>query len=139
MNAKEIAQPEIILEQISSQPSGSSGHWIVTWRVVNVAAGPIGLLTVRLPHGQFKSEELKFEPAAELAPGEEREFAVLVRCDEAPGLVTENAFLIFYAVWLNQPWRIFVRIRVMVNSEREPEAAVELITTQQAGYSGVQS
>ncbi len=106
---------------------------------MNVAAGPIGLLTVRLPHGQFKSEELKFEPAAELAPGEERDFAVLVRCDEAPGLVTENAFLIFYAVWLNQPWRIFVRIRVMVNSEREPEAAVELITTQQVGYSGVQS
>ncbi len=113
------------------------GHWVIAWKVKNIAAGGIRILAVRLPHGQFKSAELKFEPAVDLAPGEEREFAILVRCDEASGLVTENAFVIFYAVWFNQPWRIFVRIRVVVDSNRVPGAAVELITTQHAGFSGV--
>ena len=90
-----------------------------------------------MPHGQFKSAKLKFEPSLDLAPGEQRDFAVLVRCDEPPGLVTENAFVIFYAVWFNQSWRIFVRLRVVVDSKRVPGTAVELITTQHAGFSGV--
>ena len=113
------------------------GYWTLAWKVKNLAADGIQLLTVSLPHGQFKSAELQFEPAVNLAPGEQRNFAILVRCDEPPGLVTENAFVIFYAVWFNQSWRIFVRLRVVVDSKRVPGAAVELITTQQVGFSGV--
>jgi hypothetical protein len=90
---------------------------------------------VRLPHGQFKSGEQPFEPAIELEQDEEREFQTLVRCDEAPGPVTENAFVIFYVMWLEEPWRIFVRIRVIVDPEGKPHATTELVTTQKAGFS----
>ena len=64
-------------------------------------------------------------------------FQTSVRCDEPAGLVTENAFLIFHAVWLGEPWRIFARVRVEVESNREPKTVVELITTQKIGFSGV--
>jgi hypothetical protein len=73
----------------------------------------------------------------ELAPGGAAEFQTVVHCDEAPGLVTENAFLIFNATWLHEEWRIFVRVRVIVDPKGEPESAAELITAQKVGFSGV--
>ena len=58
-------------------------------------------------------------------------------CDEPAGAVIENGFLILLVEWLDKQWRIFVRLRVIINQEGEPETATELITTQQVGFSGV--
>ena len=63
------------------------------------------------------------------------EFEAIVACDAKPGAIVENAFSIFSGVWRDQPWRIFVRLRVSVNNEGEPEALIELITTQRVGFS----
>lgn len=94
---------------------------------------------VRLPHGQFKSDDHRFEPPLDLAAGASSRFHVCVSCDEPAGLVTENAFVIFAARWSGEEWRIFVRIRVIVNAEGKPETATELVTTQKVGFSGVAS
>ena len=75
----------------------------------------------------------------DLNGGEEVQFRTLVRCDEPSGLVTENAFVIFYVIWRGEPCRIFVRLRVVVNSDGQPETATELTTTQKVGFSGVSS
>jgi hypothetical protein len=95
------------------------------------------LTSVRLPHGQFKAAEKQFDPAVELAPGSAAQFQSVVYCNEPRGLVTENAFLIFNALWGAAEWRIFVRVRVVVNAHGEPESATESITTQKVGFSGV--
>ena len=55
------------------------------------------------------------------------------------GLVTENAFVIFNVNWSDEPWRIFVRIRVTMNLDGRPETETEAITTQRVGFSGITS
>ena len=129
--------PEIELRQLSSEWNGVRECWSIAWRIKNNAAHSLRIDSVRLPHGQFKAEEQRFEPTLALSPGADLRFQTAVRCDEPAGLVTENAFLIFQVMWLGEPWRIFVRVRVAVGSNREPHAEVELITTQKAGFSGV--
>jgi len=129
--------PEIELRQLSSEWNGVTERWSIAWRTKNKAAHSLRIDSVRLPHSQFKAEEQRFEPALMLSPSADVRFQSAVRCDEPVGRVTENAFLIFQVMWLGEPWRIFVRVRVAVGSNREPHAEIELITTQRAGFSGV--
>jgi hypothetical protein len=131
--------PQISLEQLSVARDGVLERWNVGWNVRNTGLNPLRILAVRLPHGQFKSDEQRFDPAIDLKPGHERQFQTLVRCSEPPGLVTENAFVIFHVTSLDERWRIFVRIRVIVNSDGRPQAGTELITMQKVGFSGVDS
>ncbi|HEU4344008.1 MAG TPA: hypothetical protein VFU31_20830, partial [Candidatus Binatia bacterium] len=139
VTANENAAPLIALQQESIEPGEGTGLWNAEWRLENVGADPFELLTVRLPHGQFKSDEYRFEPATELRSGEQIRFHVTVRCHEPEGLVTENAFLIFHVIRSGESWRIFVRIRVVAGLKGKPGTEVELITTQKAGFSGMTS
>jgi hypothetical protein len=113
--------------------------WDIGWRIENVGKHPIQVSAIRLPHGQFKSVEQRFEPPIELAPGNKTEIVIRVKCDEPAGLATENAFVILSVDWLGEQWRIFVRLRVIVTVDGRPETATELITTQRVGFSGVNS
>jgi hypothetical protein len=129
--------PQISLEQVSADRDGVLECWSIGWRIGNLGEHPIQVWAMRLPHGQFKSVERRFDPAIELAPGNKTELNILVKCDEPAGLVTENAFVILSVYWLGEQWRVFVRLRVAINANGEPETRVELITTQQLGFSGV--
>lgn len=139
MESESSGGPQISLEQVFAKPNGVVGYWHIGWRVENIGAQPVRLASVRLPHGQFKADERKFEPAIELGPRQQTQFQVNVRCREPEGPVTENAFVIFYVLWLGEQWRVFVRLQVAINANGEPETRVELITTQQLGFSGVSS
>jgi len=131
--------PHIVLTQVSAERDGATEYWKIRWMIENQGTDSLEVLSVRLPHGQFKSDEYRFEPALALAPGKKTEFTVSVRFNEPAGLVTENAFVIFHALWLDEPWRIFVRIRVVVTDEGRPQTETESITTQKVGFSGVAS
>ncbi|HEV8719228.1 MAG TPA: hypothetical protein VGW77_01150 [Candidatus Binatia bacterium] len=131
--------PQMVLTQVSADRVGVLEGWSIGWRIENLGEHPIYVSAVRLPHGQFKSAERRFDPAIELAPGNKTELNILVKCDEPAGLVTENAFVILSVEWLGEQWRIFVRLRVMVTVDGRPETATELITTQRVGFSGVAS
>ncbi len=113
------------------------GMWNVRWQVENLGANILRIISARLPHGQFKSAEQSFTPVLDLAAGGSAEFPSHVDCDESAGLVTENAFVIFHCQWYGEAWRIFVRIRVIVKADGEPQTATELITTQKVGFSGI--
>jgi len=127
--------PAIDVEQVSVSASGVINVWAVEWTIANNGAGAIAILSARLPHGQFKSDEQHFDPPLKLNAGERVRFRALVYCHEPPGLVTENAFIIFHVVWLSESWRIFVRIRVVAHENGTPQTGVELITTQKVGFS----
>jgi len=133
----EGAVPAIELRQMSVDQHGEMQRWRIGWTITNTGTGSLVVVSVHLPHGQFKSDEHRFEPALALAPGESDQFQVAVRCAEPPGLVTENAFVIFSVIWSGEAWRIFVRVRVLVNAQGKPETTTELITTQKVGFSGV--
>ena len=113
--------------------------WSIGWRITNKGDGPLSILALRLPHGLFRSAEETFEPALDLAPGQSGEFQTSVHCDESAGPVTENAFVIFSVIWLGEAWRIFVRLRVVVNAEGRPVTATEAITSHKVGFSGLAS
>jgi hypothetical protein len=131
--------PQIVLTQVSAQRDRVLEGWSIGWRIENLGEHPIYVSAVRLPHGQFKAAERRFDPAIGLAPGNKTELNILVKCDEPAGLVTENAFVILSVEWLGEQWRIFVRLRVVVTVDGSPETATELITTQRVGFSGVAS
>jgi len=132
-------EPQIALSQVSAARAELAEYWHVGWKVENRGEHPIKILAARLPHGQFKSEEVIFGPSMELSPGKSEGFQVSVRCHEPAGLVTENAFVIFQVTWLGEPWRVFVRVRVSASSEGQPSATTESVTTQKVGFSGVTS
>lgn len=137
MEPAQSAAPQITLTQVSVEPEEGKGNWQILWRIANLNSQPLELRAVRLPHGQFKSAERRFDPAIGLAAKQEAQFQVFVHCDEPAGLVTENAFLIFQVVRLGERWRIFARVRVTANSAGTPAATTEWITTQRVGFSGV--
>ena len=129
--------PNIVLRQLAVSRTGLPENWIVQWQVENPGENLLTLLAARLPHGQFRAEEIRFVPPLELAPGKRDGFRISVRCNEPSGLVTENAFVIFQVIWRGEPWRIFARIRVAVADDGIPSAETESITTQKVGFSGV--
>lgn len=127
--------PAISLRQRWARRESATNRWRIGWTVENGGDAALELFSARLPHGQFKSEEQKFVPALSLVGGTAEEFETSVRCEEPPGIVTENAFVIFEAIWRGAPWRIFVRVRVDVLQGGEPRTAVQSITTQRVGFS----
>jgi hypothetical protein len=131
------SQPAIELRQTAAEPADVHGEWRIEFSVKNEGDDVLELLMARLPHGQFRSEEQRFEPPLSLAPGENILFSSRVHCHEPPGLVSENAFVLFLAVSRRTSWRIFARIRVAIDEAGKPQTATESITTQRVGFSGI--
>ena len=136
MTSTSVSGPTVELTQ-SLVAAVRAGYWKVRWIVQNTGANPLQLETVRLPHGQFRAAEQGFDPSLDLEPGSVAEFDTVVHCNEPTGLVTENAFVIFAANWHGQKWRIFVRLRVVIDEQGEPQSVTELVTTQKVGFSGM--
>jgi hypothetical protein len=136
--AESTAAPQVSLRQVSAGREAATNRWNIRWEVENLGNETLKINSLRLPHGQFKSDEQFFTPALALAGGGSQPFSTLVYCPEASGLLTENAFVIFHCRWRGDAWRIFVRIRVTVKAgDGVPETATELITTQKVGFSGI--
>jgi len=131
----EIIAPAVSLRQRWARRENAMNRWRIGWAVENRGERPLELSSARLPHGQFKGDEQRFAPALTLAAGTVGEFETIVRCEEPPGPVTENAFVIFEASWRGAPWRIFVRVRVAVNGDGEPGTTAQSITSQRVGFS----
>lgn len=104
------------------------------WRVENLRQAPLAIAAARLPHGKFRSDEREFIPAVDLQPDGAAEIEAEVRCDEPPGAVVENAFLILRVVFTELPWLVLARLRVLVDEDGKPAAVTELITTQPVGF-----
>jgi hypothetical protein len=129
--------PKIEVEQVERGTSGE--RWLFKWRVRNVTATPMNLLSVRVPHGKFKAEERKLGPAIKIAAQDHFILDLVVACQEPPNTIIENAFLILLVDWQKNQWRVFVRLRIMVNEQGQPRTTTESITVQQVGFSGVRN
>ncbi|HKY09680.1 MAG TPA: hypothetical protein VJQ55_15630 [Candidatus Binatia bacterium] len=129
--------PRVALRQITAARIETTEYWRVQWEVENRGDQAIQILSARLPHGQFRSEKITFGLPLDLLPRGRAQFEASVRCHEPAGLVTENAFIILQAIWAGERWRVFVRVRLVVDPDGKPDAVVESITTQKVGFSGV--
>jgi hypothetical protein len=133
------SEPQIELKQIQTTRDETAGQWRIVWAFRNLARHPLRVVSVRFPHQKFKSAEHTFQPSIDLRENAAIEFEQQIECGDSTGLVTENAFAIFYVDWLDAPWRIFVRLKVVVDLRGIPQASTELVTVQKAGFSGVES
>ena len=129
--------PEVAVEELRRSRETERGRWLFGWHIQNLTEQPIKFLAARCPHGQFRSTERVFDPPLQAASRRATTIEMSVRCDEPAGAVIENGFLILLVEWVNDRWRIFVRLRVTINQQGVPETATELITTQRVGFSGV--
>lgn len=129
--------PKIAVVELGRDRKSGSGPWLFGWSVQNLTGQAIQFFAARCPHGQFKSEERSFVPPLKAEAGKKITIEMLVRCDEPARTVIENGFLILLVEWLNNRWRIFVRLRVTVTLQGVPTTAVQLITTQRVGFSGI--
>ena len=88
----------------------------------------------------MESSRLKnpsFWPPVEIGAKNSFVLEVAVTCEEPPDTIIENAFLILLVDWQESQWRFFVRLRIRVNEQGEPETKTESITAQRVGFSGV--
>ena len=132
-------EPRVAVKQASAELDTHRHRWNVAWLLKNSERYPLHIRSLRLPHDQFKSEGQSFDPALDVNGGGDVEIRTFVRCDEPAGHVTDNAFAIFDVIWLDEPWRIFVRLRVVVNADGKPEAETQMITAQKVGFSSLTS
>lgn len=135
MEKQSAKGPKVLVEQVRQAVRDDCGQWCIVWRVGNPNPSLLQLAAARVPHGKFRGLEKVFAPGLQLAAEQSRDIELLVVCNEAPGTIIENAFVILRVIWEQAQWRIFVRLRVTVDESGVPQAATELITTQREGFS----
>lgn len=133
---KEYAiHPRVVVEQASRRRGPEPDRWLVTWSIQNLGQEPLQILAGRLPHSRFRGEERELAPIPKLLPSESAQLEFAVACNEPPGTVVENVFLILRVLWRDQIWRLLARFRVVFNEQGAPETITELVTTQMVGFS----
>ena len=125
----------MIVEQASRRRGPEPDRWLVTWSIQNLGQEPLQILAGRLPHSRFRGKERELAPIPKLLSSECAQLEFAVACNEPPGTVVENVFLILRVLWRDQTWRILARFRVVFNEQGAPETITELVTTQMVGFS----
>jgi hypothetical protein len=128
--------PRLLIEPASCRAEAAPGQWLAAWRLHNLGQEPVVILSTWLPHDKFANPPLSLDPPVQLAPGGSTVLELPVACNELPGSVVENAFVILRLLWLGQLWRAFVRLRVTVDNSRTPQYSCESITVHPVGFSG---
>jgi hypothetical protein len=136
-NDVKTENPSIAVEQVEPSRSENSGRWLFKWRVRNVTETPMGLLSVRVPHGRFKAEERRLLPAVKIVAEDHFILEMAVACEEPPETIIENAFLILLVDWQENQWRFFVRLQISIDQQGNPDTTTESITVQRVGFSSV--
>jgi hypothetical protein len=126
--------PRVAVEPLPTRAGPAPGQWHAAWRVTNQGDRLLELQAAWCPHGRYRAPRWDLAPPPRLLPGETALVETIVACDEPPGTVVENAFVIFRARWGDEPWRILVRLEIRADSRGTPENAVALITTQPIGF-----
>lgn len=102
------------------------------WRITNEGAAAVRLLETRFPHGRFRGESLQHD--REIAPGESITLSLRVKTSGGPGEIVDNAFLILRL----DSWRVLARLRIRFDAGRAAHPEVVVVTSQRAGFSGVE-
>lgn len=127
--------PQISAEQIARSARPDSQGWRIRWRIRNLGQEALEIRSIRLPHSRFRAEARDLIPAERLTPDASTVFELSVKCQEAPGTVVENAFLILHAQVREEPWLVFVRFRVEFDDQGGPLSVAESMSTQPLGPS----
>jgi hypothetical protein len=130
-----VAEPRLWVEQAGEAEPLGGKRWATRWRVQNRGPHPVRLHEAWLPHGRWRGERQDVSALGELAAGETRELAAEAWTDGAPGEEIENAFVILRVESGGETWRVFARLRIVVDAAGRPRARTESITVARHGDS----
>ena len=128
-------EPVLNVQPAPCRAGAGPGRWLASWRLENRSEAPVQIVEAWLPHGRFLGDNLRLEPPLALDPGEAAELELEAACDEAPGTVVENTFLILRLVWRGQVWRLLARHRIEVGPDGMPRPVCEVISVHRVGFS----
>jgi hypothetical protein len=128
-------EPRVEVEMAGAGTTGAADRWRTVWKIQNVGAAPLQILSARLPHGKFRSEEKKLAPPLDVPSNETGRIEIDARCGEPAGSEVENAFVILRATQEGAPWLILARLRIRIDADGTPRSTTELITVQPVGFS----
>ncbi len=125
--------PDVTLECLGSRAAGGKPSvWKAAWRVFNRGDSPVQALSCWLPHDQFNSERLRFQPPLELQPFGTLDLDIMVTCEEPPGTSFDAAFVILEILSEESRWRVFARHLITVAEDGIPYADCKSVTIQPA-------
>ena len=127
--------PNLGIEALACQATGEAGRWLASWRIQNLERQAVEILSTWLPHDKFASPRREFGPPLRLPGNDSLDLEVPVACEEAPGSVVENAFLILQVLWRRRSWRVLARQLVSVDSGGSLQHRCETVTVQPVGFS----
>lgn len=104
------------------KPAEPAGAWHATWRLRSDA--PLEIMEAWLPHDHFHSPRRRFEPALGIR---DTVLEADVQCEDPPGSVIENAFLILRT----RAQRVFARLTIEVDDKGVPHQRCEAVTVQE--------
>jgi hypothetical protein len=120
---------------LEASAGAAPNRWRTLWSIANLGDSPLGILSARLPHGKFRSDEKVFATPAAIAPRGNGRIEIEARCGEPPGAEVENGFLILRVAYGAEQWLILTRLKIRIDARGTPAAATELITVQPVGFS----
>jgi hypothetical protein len=135
-DAAESGGPQIDVRAVAVRPGAEVGSWDIVWAVRNLGTDPVAVRQAWLPHGRFRSPRRDYEPPLRIERGADTHLAFAVACNEEPGAVVENAFVILSVDWRGGAWRILARIRTAIDDRRAPRPVTETISVQPVGFAG---
>ena len=130
-----MAEPRLWVEQAGEAEPLGDERWATRWRAQNQGHQPVRLQEAWLPHGRWRSARQDVSALGVLAAGETLELATATWTDGAAGEEIENAFVILRVESGGAPWRVFARLRIVVDAAGRPRARTESITVSRHGDS----
>ena len=135
MQQHKTQSPRLSIETAHCRAGAAQGQCRAAWHIHNLGEDTVGLLSTWLPHDKFAHAPQGIDPPVQLAPGERTVLELSVACHEQPGSVVENAYVILRVLWREEPWRVFVRLRVTVDDAGIPQPLCESVTLHPVGFS----
>jgi hypothetical protein len=106
-------------------------RWLVTWRITNLGADRLRLVSAIQPHSRFRTDETPL--VGDVPAAATSEITLPVRFVEPPGTVVENPFLIVRVEARGAEWNVLARVRVTSGAGGAPTASPNVVVTVNRG------
>jgi hypothetical protein len=124
------AGPQVRVTTIGEAVPLGQRRWKLRWELVNDADQALEITSAWLPHARFRSDQVDYVPPLVVVAGGKLALELAGSVDDEEGPVVENGFILLRTRWREEPWRIFVRVRVTLDDNGRPTPSTQAIQTQ---------
>jgi hypothetical protein len=123
-----LSDLSVSIEASSSAVRLPAKRWSISWTIRNQSPCPLEIHELRIPHDQFRAEDMTVHPPFLIPGSSVGSLSSVVEFDEPPGSTLTYPFLILRAKWHGVPCRLFGRLRVESSADGAPHPICEEVT-----------